>query len=59
MTPLDPFITRNLCMQACDVALDRMEYGSGTNLKMMDFFAAGLPVIGTDHGSRDPRLDGY
>ncbi len=45
-------ITRNLCLQACNVALNPMEYGSGTNLKMLDFFAAGMPVITTDQGSR-------
>lgn len=51
-------ITRNLCLQACEVALNPMEYGSGTNLKMLDFFAAGMPVITTDRGSRGLRLQG-
>lgn len=50
-------ITRNLCLQACDVALNPMEHGSGTNLKMLDFFAAGMPVITTDQGSRGLRLE--
>lgn len=51
-------ITRNLCLQACDVALNPIEGGSGTNLKMLDYFAAGLPVITTDQGSRGLRLSG-
>jgi glycosyltransferase involved in cell wall biosynthesis len=51
-------VTRNLCLQVSDVALNPMEHGSGTNLKMLDFFAAGLPVITTDRGSRGLRLDG-
>jgi glycosyltransferase involved in cell wall biosynthesis len=51
-------ITRNLCLQACDMALNPMEHGSGTNLKMLDYFAAGLPVITTERGSRGLRLDG-
>lgn len=51
-------ITRNLCLQACDVALNPMEHGSGTNLKMLDFFSAGLPVITTDRGSRGLQLSG-
>jgi glycosyltransferase involved in cell wall biosynthesis len=51
-------VTRNLCMQASDVAVNPMEHGSGTNLKMLDFFAAGLPVITTHRGSRGLRLDG-
>ncbi|HYC36886.1 MAG TPA: glycosyltransferase [Usitatibacter sp.] len=51
-------VTRNLCLQACDVALNPMEHGSGTNLKMLDYFAAGLPVITTARGSRGLRLSG-
>lgn len=51
-------ITRNLCLQACDVALNPVEDGSGTNLKMLDFFAAGIPVVTTERGSRGLRLAG-
>jgi glycosyltransferase involved in cell wall biosynthesis len=50
-------VTRNLCLQACDVALNPMEHGSGTNLKMLDFFAAGLPAISTERGARGLRLE--
>ena len=51
-------VTRNLCLHAADVALNPMEHGAGTNLKMLDYFAAGLPVITTERGSRGLRLDG-
>ena len=49
-------VTRNLCLQACDAALNPMEHGSGTNLKMLDFFAAGLPAVSTERGARGWRL---
>ncbi len=45
-------ITRNLALEMCDVALNPMEHGSGTNLKMLDYFAAGIPVIATEIGAR-------
>ncbi len=35
-----------------DGALNPMASGSGTNLKMLDYFAAGVPVISTRHGAR-------
>jgi glycosyltransferase involved in cell wall biosynthesis len=37
---------------AADVALNPMFSGSGTNLKMLDYFAAGLPVVSTPAGAR-------
>ena len=39
-------------LQAADVALNPMFSGSGTNIKMFDFMAAGLPVISTMTGAR-------
>jgi glycosyltransferase involved in cell wall biosynthesis len=45
-------VTRNLALEFCDVALNPMEFGSGTNLKMLDFFAAGVPVLSTPTGAR-------
>jgi glycosyltransferase involved in cell wall biosynthesis len=45
-------VTRNLVLEFCDVALNPMEFGSGTNLKMLDFFAAGIPVVSTPVGAR-------
>lgn len=39
-------------LQACDLAVNPMFSGSGTNIKMFDFLAAGLPVVSTDVGAR-------
>jgi glycosyltransferase involved in cell wall biosynthesis len=50
-------VARNLLLEIADVALNPMEYGSGTNLKMFDFFAAGLPVITTEVGCRGLGLE--
>jgi len=35
-----------------DMALNPCVSGSGTNLKMLDYFASGVPVISTAHGVR-------
>jgi glycosyltransferase involved in cell wall biosynthesis len=50
-------VTRNLCLHAADMALNPMEHGSGTNIKMLDYFAAGLPVVTTGRGARGLELD--
>lgn len=39
-------------LHACDLALNPMLSGSGTNIKMFDFMAAGLPIITTETGAR-------
>ena len=39
-----------------DLALNPVVSGSGTNLKMLDYFASGLPVISTLHGARGLRV---
>lgn len=39
-------------LAASDVAINPMFSGSGTNIKMFDFMAAGLPVISTAIGAR-------
>lgn len=36
----------------CDFAVNPMFSGSGTNLKMFDYMAAGIPVITTEFGTR-------
>ncbi|MDA8417840.1 MAG: glycosyltransferase family 4 protein [Desulfobacteraceae bacterium] len=38
--------------QVSDVALNPMTSGSGTNLKMLDYAAWGLPVVSTPYGNR-------
>ena len=39
-----------------DLALNPVVSGSGTNLKMLDYFASGLPVVSTPHGARGLRV---
>jgi glycosyltransferase involved in cell wall biosynthesis len=41
-----------LILSLADVALNPMTSGSGTNLKMLEYFAAGIPVISTPFGMR-------
>ena len=43
---------RDLFFSIADVALNPMRSGSGTNLKMFDYMAAGIPVISTAFGAR-------
>lgn len=43
---------KNLLLQACDFAVNPMPYGSGTNVKMLEYFAAGAPVLTTPAGAR-------
>jgi glycosyltransferase involved in cell wall biosynthesis len=43
---------RNVWLHAAHVALNPMLYGGGTNLKLLDYFAAGTPVVSTDIGLR-------
>ncbi|MBI5453467.1 MAG: glycosyltransferase family 4 protein [Deltaproteobacteria bacterium] len=44
--------TRKMIYKASDMALNPMSKGSGTNIKMLDYMAAGLPVISTRLGTR-------
>ena len=44
--------TKNVALSCADCALNPMRSGSGTNLKMLDYFASGVPVISTLHGVR-------
>ena len=43
---------KNIVLGACDLALNPMRSGSGTNLKMFDYFAAGIPVLTSPFGAR-------
>lgn len=43
---------RNAAYAAADIAINPMLTGSGTNIKMLDFLAAGLPTISTPVGAR-------
>ncbi len=44
--------TRLDLLRACDAAVNPMFTGSGTNLKMLDYLASGLPVAATPRGAR-------
>ncbi|OWJ58681.1 glycosyltransferase family 4 protein [Inquilinus limosus] len=44
--------TKDVVLGAVDCAINPMMTGSGTNLKMLDYFASGIPVISTPHGAR-------
>lgn len=44
--------TKDVALELADVALNPITFGSGTNLKMLDYFAAGIPVISTLFGAR-------
>lgn len=43
---------KQIVLAAADVALNPMTSGSGSNLKMLDYMAAGLAVISTPFGAR-------
>jgi glycosyltransferase involved in cell wall biosynthesis len=43
---------RDDLLAAAHVALNPMRSGSGTNLKMLDYFAAGIPVVSSRIGAR-------
>ncbi len=44
--------TLDLLLAGCDLALNPMEAGSGSNLKLLTYLAAGLPVVSTLVGAR-------
>ncbi|MBK1723518.1 glycosyltransferase family 4 protein [Thiocystis violacea] len=44
-------------LAAADVGLNPMTTGSGTNLKMLEYAAAGLPILSTPFGARGGILD--
>lgn len=50
-----------LLLRTADVALNPMRLGAGTNLKILEYFAAGVPVVATSVGARGtgarPGLD--
>ena len=45
-------ITRTQLLAAADVAINPMRSGSGTNLKLLEYLAAGAPVVSTPFGAR-------
>jgi glycosyltransferase involved in cell wall biosynthesis len=49
--------TKQALLQGCDAAINPMFTGSGTNLKMLEYLAAGLPVVTTPRGARGLQLE--
>lgn len=49
--------TKNFALGLADVAINPVVSGSGTNLKMMDYFAAGVPVVSTSFGARGLNIE--
>lgn len=45
--------------RVADIAINPMISGSGTNIKMLDYMAAGLPVISTPTGARGLDIKNY
>jgi len=45
-------LERDRLYAAADIAINPMFRGSGVNIKMLDYFAAGLPVVSTPVGAR-------
>jgi glycosyltransferase involved in cell wall biosynthesis len=52
---------RNTIYRASDIAINPMFSGSGTNIKMFDYMAAGIPIISTNRGARgiEPTNDAF
>jgi glycosyltransferase involved in cell wall biosynthesis len=53
---VDPH-TKSCIFATADVALNPIEGGSGTNLKMLEYAAAGIPIISTAAGARGLSFD--
>ena len=45
-------VTRLRLLAAADVALNPMRSGSGTNLKLVEYLAMGVPIVSTPFGAR-------
>lgn len=43
---------KNICLSMCDVAINPIATGAGTNIKMLEYLSAGLPIVTTQIGAR-------
>ena len=48
---------KNIALAAADVAINPVDQGTGTSLKMTEYLAAGLPIVTTPIGSRGMNLN--
>jgi len=51
--------TKNLALKASDIALNPVMKGSGTNVKMVEYMAMGLPIITTPIGARGLEVENW
>ncbi len=49
---------KSVLLAASDVALNPISSGSGTNLKLLEYAAAGVPILSTPFGTRGTDLTG-
>lgn len=47
-----PIKEKNLFLELADMAINPVTIGAGTNVKMLEYLAAGLPIITTNVGAR-------
>jgi glycosyltransferase involved in cell wall biosynthesis len=50
---------KNGLLASVDVALNPMTSGSGSNLKILEYFATGVPVVSTSFGGRGTSARGW
>jgi glycosyltransferase involved in cell wall biosynthesis len=50
---------KDILMRVCDVAINPMLNGSGSNLKLAEFFACKIPVVTTPIGARGYEIKNY
>lgn len=51
--------TKNIALKASDIALNPVISGSGTNVKMLEYMAAGIPTITTPIGARGLDVENW
>jgi glycosyltransferase involved in cell wall biosynthesis len=52
-----PNALKEALLSVAAIAINPMSEGSGTNMKMLDYLAAGVPVVSTEVGARGLELD--
>jgi glycosyltransferase involved in cell wall biosynthesis len=51
-----PVHEKNLFVEMSDIAINPVLFGAGTNVKMLEYMAAGLPTVTTEIGARGLNL---
>lgn len=50
---------KDIVLRSSDVAINPMFFGAGTNLKMLEYMAAGLPIVTTPVGARGLDIENH